>query len=45
MFSFHTSGSNFVLADGSVRFFSANTANRVLVFMITSQRGEVVPAN
>jgi len=44
-YSFHTGGSNFVLADGSVRFFSATTSNRVLVFMITCQRGEVVPSN
>jgi prepilin-type N-terminal cleavage/methylation domain-containing protein/prepilin-type processing-associated H-X9-DG protein len=45
MYSFHTSGANFALADGSVRFFSDTTSNRVLVFMITSQRGEVVPGN
>jgi prepilin-type N-terminal cleavage/methylation domain-containing protein len=44
MYSFHTSGCNFVLSDGSVRFFSQSTNNRVLVFMITSQRGEVVPS-
>ena len=45
MYSFHTGGANFVLADGSVRFFSESTSNRVIVFMITSQRGEVVPSN
>jgi len=42
-YSFHTSGANFVLGDGSVRFFSQSTSNRVIVFMITSQRGDVVP--
>jgi prepilin-type processing-associated H-X9-DG protein len=43
-YSFHTGGVNFVLGDGSVRFFSESTSNRVIVFMITSQRGEVVPS-
>lgn len=42
-YSFHTTGVNFVLGDGSVRFFSESTSNRVIVFMITSQRGEVIP--
>jgi prepilin-type N-terminal cleavage/methylation domain-containing protein len=45
MYSFHTSGANFLVTDGSVRFFSDSTSNRVLVFMITSQRGEVIPSN
>jgi prepilin-type N-terminal cleavage/methylation domain-containing protein/prepilin-type processing-associated H-X9-DG protein len=44
MYSFHTGGVNFVLADGSVRFFADGTATRVIAFMITSQRGEVVPS-
>jgi prepilin-type processing-associated H-X9-DG protein len=44
MYSFHTNGCNFALTDGSVRFFSQSTSNRIIVFMITSQRGEVVPS-
>jgi prepilin-type N-terminal cleavage/methylation domain-containing protein/prepilin-type processing-associated H-X9-DG protein len=44
-YSFHTSGVNFLLCDGSVRFFSQSTNNRVLVFMITAQRGEVIPSD
>jgi len=42
MYSFHTGGANFLLTDGSVRFLSQSTSPRVIVFMITSQRGEVV---
>ncbi|MBO0696757.1 MAG: DUF1559 domain-containing protein [Zavarzinella sp.] len=43
MYSFHTNGCNFLLTDGSVRHYSQSTSNRIIVFMITSQRGEVVP--
>ncbi len=42
-FSFHTAGANFLLSDGSVRFFSQSTNNRVICFMITATGGEVVP--
>jgi prepilin-type N-terminal cleavage/methylation domain-containing protein/prepilin-type processing-associated H-X9-DG protein len=42
-YSFHTGGVNIVMGDGSVRFFSENTPTRVIAFMITSQRGEVIP--
>jgi len=45
MYSFHTGGANFLMTDGSVRFVSQNTSPRVLVFMMTSQRGETVPSS
>jgi prepilin-type processing-associated H-X9-DG protein len=45
MYSFHSGGANFLVGDGSVRFFAESTNLRVLAFMITSQRGEVIPSN
>jgi hypothetical protein len=44
-YSFHTGGCNFLIGDGSVRFFGSTTNNRILVFMITAHRGEVVPSD
>jgi prepilin-type N-terminal cleavage/methylation domain-containing protein/prepilin-type processing-associated H-X9-DG protein len=43
-YSFHSGGCNFLLGDGSVRFFADSTSSRVLAFMITCQRGEVIPS-
>jgi prepilin-type N-terminal cleavage/methylation domain-containing protein/prepilin-type processing-associated H-X9-DG protein len=42
LYSFHTGGVNIVLGDGSVRFLRDQTATRIVTFLITSQRGEVV---
>jgi Protein of unknown function (DUF1559) len=45
LYSFHTNGVNILVGDGSVRFLSQSAPTRVGAFMITSQRGEVVPGN
>jgi len=42
MYSFHTGGANVLLCDGSVRFVAESTDPRVIVFMATRQKGEVV---
>jgi prepilin-type N-terminal cleavage/methylation domain-containing protein/prepilin-type processing-associated H-X9-DG protein len=41
-YSFHPSGVNVVMGDGSVRFLRDNTPTRLVAFMITSQRGEII---
>ncbi len=43
MYSFHSTGANVALCDGSVRFVTQGTSGRVIAFMITRQKGEVVP--
>jgi prepilin-type N-terminal cleavage/methylation domain-containing protein/prepilin-type processing-associated H-X9-DG protein len=43
-YSFHNGGVNLLMADGSVRFVSEDVATRIMAFLITSQRGEVLPA-
>jgi prepilin-type N-terminal cleavage/methylation domain-containing protein/prepilin-type processing-associated H-X9-DG protein len=44
-YSFHPAGVNVAFGDGSVRFLSESTPTRMVAFMITSQRGEVVQIN
>jgi prepilin-type N-terminal cleavage/methylation domain-containing protein len=43
LYSFHTKGVNVAIADGSVRFLTDNATSRLVAFMITSQRNEVLP--
>jgi prepilin-type processing-associated H-X9-DG protein len=42
MWSFHTGGANFALADGSVRFFQYAAGPTVIVAMSTRAGGEVI---
>jgi prepilin-type processing-associated H-X9-DG protein len=42
MWSFHSGGGNFALADGSVRFFNYNAGVNVIVPMSTRASGEVI---
>jgi prepilin-type N-terminal cleavage/methylation domain-containing protein/prepilin-type processing-associated H-X9-DG protein len=44
IYSFHSGGCNFLMGDGSVRFLADSIPTRVLAFMITCQRGEVIPS-
>ena len=45
LYSFHTGGAQVVLADGAVRFLSANMKSEIFVFMVTRAGGEVVPGS
>ena len=42
MWSFHTGGGNFALGDGSVRFFTYNAGQTVILPMSTRNNGEVI---
>jgi prepilin-type processing-associated H-X9-DG protein len=42
MWSYHTGGGNFALADGSVRFLSYSAGTTVIVPMSTRAFGEVI---
>ncbi|MGB0741498.1 MAG: H-X9-DG-CTERM domain-containing protein [Planctomycetaceae bacterium] len=42
VFSFHTGGAQFALADGSVRFVSENIDTAVFVSVCTRSGGEIV---
>jgi prepilin-type N-terminal cleavage/methylation domain-containing protein/prepilin-type processing-associated H-X9-DG protein len=43
VYSFHTSGSNALMADGSVRFLRSSIEVRTLAFLTTRSGGEIVP--
>jgi prepilin-type N-terminal cleavage/methylation domain-containing protein/prepilin-type processing-associated H-X9-DG protein len=43
LYSFHTGGLNVALGDGSVRFLAESVPTRLVAFLITAQRGEVLP--
>jgi prepilin-type N-terminal cleavage/methylation domain-containing protein/prepilin-type processing-associated H-X9-DG protein len=42
LYSFHTGGVNIVLCDGSVRFLPESTPARIVAFLITREKGEVI---
>lgn len=42
MYSFHSTGVNVLLCDGSVRFLPQSTSGRMIAFMITREKGEAV---
>jgi prepilin-type N-terminal cleavage/methylation domain-containing protein len=43
LYSFHPSGVNVVLGDGSVRHISAGITPKIVAFMVTKKKGEVIP--
>jgi prepilin-type N-terminal cleavage/methylation domain-containing protein/prepilin-type processing-associated H-X9-DG protein len=43
LYSFHSSGANVVLCDGSVRNISTNITPKIVAFMVTKKKGEVIP--
>jgi prepilin-type N-terminal cleavage/methylation domain-containing protein/prepilin-type processing-associated H-X9-DG protein len=43
LYSFHTGGINTCMGDGSVRFVRDSVPTRLVAFLITCQRGEVLP--
>jgi len=45
LFSFHPGIAQAVLGDGSVRSYSESVNGQVLAYMITREKGEVVPSN
>ncbi len=45
LYSFHTSGVNVLLADGSVRFLQASASPKTVVFLVTRAKGEVVASD
>ncbi len=42
LYSFHSNGSNVLMADGSVRFITQSMRNCTFAFMVTKAKGEVV---
>jgi len=43
LYSFHPSGVNVVLGDGSVRHLSSGITPKIVAFMVTKKKGEVIP--
>ncbi|HET6574825.1 MAG TPA: DUF1559 domain-containing protein [Fimbriiglobus sp.] len=45
LYSFHTSGINVAMCDGSVRFLSESISGRTVAFLVTAAKGEVIPGD
>jgi prepilin-type N-terminal cleavage/methylation domain-containing protein/prepilin-type processing-associated H-X9-DG protein len=45
LYAFHPSGVNVVLADGSVRHLSSSISSAIVAFLITRQKGDIVPSD